>query len=130
MMVRHYARVVGMVLFVLGLGGAFGLWYLKPAGIVLYCFTAAFFFYAGFSRWSRPKEIRPLVGGIGVLYFLSGALLFVAYELLQIHASYYDLRHSILRLTIGILSMLAARYLPDRAKGVSLTQEGHPDEPE
>lgn len=131
MSVRSYARVVGMALAVLGLGGVLGLWYLSAGAIVLYWFTAAFFLCAGFSRSFLREEVRYLVGGMGIIYLLSGVLLGVAYELPSIFADYYALTQSILCLAIGTLSIFAARYLPDqRARAHSLTEQRYPDDPE
>ncbi len=129
--VRSYARVVGTALAVLGLGGVLGLWYLSAGAIVLYWFTAAFFLYAGFSRSFLPEEVRYLVGGMGIIYLVSGVLLGVAYEVPAILANYYALTQLILRLTIGTLSIFAARYLPDqRARARSPAKQSYPEDPE
>lgn len=129
MSVHHYARVAGVVLAALGLGGLLGLWYVKPGSIALYLTTAAVFSYTGFLRPGR-RDCLYIVGGLGVLYFLSGGLLALAYLLPTIPADYHDRAHSIVRLTIGTLCFLAAYYLPDRVSSGSPTEEERPDDPE
>ncbi len=109
--VHHYAAVTGVVLAALGLGGALGLWYLKTGAIVLYLPTAAVLCYAGLVG-SAHRDCPTIVGGLGALYMLSGGLLALAYELPSVPADHYDFWQSILRLTLGALSILAALYLP------------------
>ncbi len=126
--VQLYAGGMGIVLAALGLGGLLGLWHVRTGGIILYLVTAVALSYVSFSRWTRG-ECRLVVGGLGALYFLSGCLLLVAYDLPVIPADYYDLYHSIVRLSIGTLSILAAYYLPDHTPARSVAAEEHPGNP-
>lgn len=127
--VQSYASDMGIVLAALGLGGLLGLWHVKTGGIIIYLVTAVALTYVSFSSSAR-EECRLAVGGFGALYFLSGCLLLLAYDLPAIPADYYDLYHSIVRLSVGTLSILAAYYLPARTPANrSVAEEEHPGNP-
>ena len=87
----------------------FGLWYAKTgASIALYLLSAAILCYAFFVG-TACRNCPTIVGGVGVLYLFSGGLLLVAYVLPSDKSVWWQ---SILRLTVGTLSMLAALFLP------------------
>ncbi|MDQ3965223.1 MAG: hypothetical protein M3246_02030 [Actinomycetota bacterium] len=115
-MLRTYARVAGIVLFVLGAGGLVGIWDVTPVGRiaymddVLYLFTAAIFLYVGFARTS-PEEIRYVAGGMGLLYLLSSGLLAAALLFFGLYSGAYELAYALIHAAFGILSILAAGFL-------------------
>lgn len=81
---------------------------------LLFLATAPIFLYAGFSRMSG-REIRGVVGGMGVLYLLSGIL--VISEILFFNEASLPLQASqqkgdLIRLAVGVVCVLAAWFLP------------------
>ena len=73
-MLRIYTRVLAVVLALIGvaaLAGAFGV---GPGAAVLYLISAGTVAYAGSSE-REPDVVRTVVGGVGLLFWISGLLL-------------------------------------------------------
>ncbi len=115
-MLRIYAYLVGAGLFVVVAAGLFGTWDITPtkeiiyADYFLYLVTAAIFFYVGFAR-SRAEEIRFVIGGVGLLYLLSGVFVVTALLLFDLSFEAYELVYNLMRAAFGALSIFAARFL-------------------
>jgi hypothetical protein len=115
-MLRIYAYLVGAGLFVVVAAGLFGTWDITPtkeiiyADYLLYLVTAAIFFYVSFAR-SRAKEIRYVVGGIGLLYLLSGVFVVAGLLLFVLSFEAYELGYNLMRAAFGALSIFAASFL-------------------
>lgn len=113
-MLRTYARVVGAtltLLSVMGIAGILG----DVVGLVegiLYLGTGGIFLYTGLGRIDI-RDVRDVIGGMGVLYLLASMLtlsISTVYHLPPL--GNYDLTDDYVRTAFGILSILAARFLP------------------
>ncbi len=115
-MLRIYAYLVGAGLFVVVAAGLFGTWDITLtkeiiyADYFLYLVTAAIFFYVSFAR-SRAEEIRFVIGGVGLLYLLSGVFVVAALLLFDLSFEAYELVYNLIRAAFGALSIFAARFL-------------------
>lgn len=111
-MIRAYARIVGLVLVLLGLAGPVGVVDVSAAASFYHAAVGVLFVYLGF--WQRDASVvRSTVGGLGILLLVvkavticvpllwGGSLLLGPIELTC--------------LVVGILSILAARHLRDDA---------------
>ncbi len=115
-MLRIYAYLVGAGLFVVVAAGLFGTWDITPtkeiiyADYFLYLVTAAIFFYVSFARASA-REIRYVIGGIGLLYLLSGVFVVAGLLLYDLSFEAYELVYNLMRAAFGAFSILVARFL-------------------
>lgn len=112
-LVRVYAGVMGMVLTILSVGGLMGMWYVAVGRIPLLLGTAAIYFFAGFGRLGI-KENRVLIGALGILYLLSGALLFVLSVLDGVSLSNQEVKIVLTRVTLGASSVLVWFFCRDK----------------
>lgn len=120
MVVRTYARIVGLILVVAGLGGLFylpRLFFIPDLSLGESCFhlaTGTIFAYLGFFQ---PDEevIRPVVGGLGVLLLLGKGTI-ISTGLLWGEAHLFG-PTEITCIVFGITSVLAAKYLRYGASG-------------
>jgi hypothetical protein len=105
-----YARLAGMALLVAAAAGLaiFG-W--EEAAIYYHAGLGLFFLFVGFSGW-ETTTVRQVVGGLGVLLVVVKGLAILATWLLPIR--YLHGPVEIACLIVGVASILAARYLPDR----------------
>ncbi len=76
----------------------------------LHLVTAAIFFYVSFARASA-REIRYVVGGIGLLYLLSGVFVVVGLLLYDLSFEAYELVYNLMRAAFGAFSIFVARFL-------------------
>ncbi len=109
-MIRAYARVVGVVLVSLGLwhflGGADA-----PGGTSVYhAGLGALFAYVGFFQRDEIT-VRRVVGGLGLLILLVKVVIILA-PLLWAEVLLWG-PIEVTCLVVGVLSILAARFLPD-----------------
>ena len=114
--IRAYARIVGLVLVLVGLAHLSGL--LGAAeeasswGPGLYQLgLGSLFVCSGFLRGSA-RAVRQMVGGLGVLTLLGTAVDILAPFLVWGGALLWG-PIAVTGLVVGILSLLAASYLPD-----------------
>ncbi len=86
------------------------MWGQSPLRIILFLGTSVIFLYAGFGRVSA-EDLRAIVGGMGILYLVSAGFLIVVWGWLSMPDD-PEVPKILLRGTIGILSLLCARFLP------------------
>ena len=75
-MLRIYTRVLAVVLALIGVAALAGVFGLGPGAGVLYLISAGIVAYAGSSE-REPDIVRTVVGGVGLLFWISGLLLAV-----------------------------------------------------
>ena len=111
-MLRLYARIVGVLLVSFGLSGFAGLVGLPVVSSFYHAAVGVLFTYLGF--WQRDASVvRGMVGGLGVMLLLvKGATMLVP---LLWGGSLLLGPIEVTCLAVGVLSVLAARYLSDDA---------------
>ena len=109
-MLRMYSRIVGVALALWAIAALLGVWGQSTGRIVLFLGTSLIFLYAGFAR-VNAKDLRAIVGGMGILYLVSAGFLIVVWGWLSMPDD-PEVPKILLRGTIGILSLLCARFLP------------------
>jgi hypothetical protein len=75
-MLHIYARVLAVALALIGVAALAGILWAGPAAGVLYLISAGIVAYAGSSE-RHPDVVRAVVGGMGLLFWISGLLLAV-----------------------------------------------------
>jgi hypothetical protein len=75
-MLRIYTRVLAVVLALIGVAALAGIWGVGPGASVFYLISAGIVAYAGSSE-REPDIVRTVVGGMGLLFWISGLLLAV-----------------------------------------------------
>jgi hypothetical protein len=75
-MLRIYTRVLAVVLALIGVAALAGVFGVGPGAGVLYLISAGIVAYAGFSE-RDPDIVRTVVGGMGLLFWISGLFLAV-----------------------------------------------------
>lgn len=73
-MLRVYTRVLAVALALIGVAALAGILWVGPAAGVLYLISAGIVAYAGSSE-REPDIVRTVVGGMGLLFWISGLLL-------------------------------------------------------
>src|SRR4028119_398324 len=73
-MLRIYTRVLAVVLALIGVAALAGVFGVGPGAGVLYLISAGIVAYAGSSE-REPDVVRTVVGGMGLLFWISGLLL-------------------------------------------------------
>ena len=111
-MLRTYARVVGIGLALWGIAALLGVWGQSPLRIVLFLGSALIFLYAGFGP-VNANELRIIVSGMGILYLVSAGLLVLVWAWFSTSDD-PEVPKILLRGTIGIASLLCAKFLPQR----------------
>lgn len=123
-MVRTYAKVVGIVIILIGVVGLvageaplFGLVNIEIAEDVIHLLTGGVMAAAGFGV-RDTNVVRTVVGVIGVLYLLVGVLGFVApglFGLLPAHG--YSVVDNLIHLVLGVLGVAVAWAVRDTVRG-------------
>ena len=108
-LIRAYSRVVGVAFALLGLAGLVNLVQWAPPVNIAHLFIGITFAWCGFLV-RDTETVRMAVGGIGALLVLSKALIMAP---LLLGRAYFHLPIEVTCLVIGLLSVLAARYLRD-----------------
>ena len=75
-MLRIYTRVLAVVLALIGVAALAGVFGVGPGAGVLYLISAGIVAYAGSSE-RDPDIVRTVVGGMGLLFWISGLFLAV-----------------------------------------------------
>ena len=124
MLLRTYARGAEVVLTVVAMAGFLGLPVLEGGEPLLFLGTAAIFAYVGF--WNRDDAvIRAVIGGLGVLYLISGVLLAISLVALELPFESRGYVETIGLAAFGGISVVCARALPCE-DGPSRSDEVHP----
>lgn len=114
-MLRRYSRIVGAgfalwaIAALVGVGGQ-----QLSLRIVLFLGTALIFLYTGFGR-VNTTEMRTIIGGMGILYLVSAGFLIIVWAWMSTPDD-PEMPNILLRGTMGILSLLCARFLPQESK--------------
>ena len=119
-MVREYGKVVGVTVIVIGVVGLllgqkslFGALNIDFAEDVIHLVTGGLLAYVGFAK--RDSGVaRTVVGAIGVVYLLVGAISFAEPNPLGLFPSEYSVLDNLIHLTLGILAIAVAWLLPRR----------------
>ena len=111
-MIRTYAKVVGVVLALLGLAGFTGVAGVAWAASFFHAAVGLLFAYAGFVQ-KDVAVVRTMVGGMGVLLLVVKVVTILSPSLLGEAPLFGPIE--ITCLVVGLLSVLAARYLRDDA---------------
>ncbi len=118
--VRNYARILGIVLLLVGVLGLilgnmlFGLFNSDLLEDIIHLGSGGLMAYVGFAL--RDNNLaRTLVGGLGVVYLLVGLLGFVDPNLFGLIPTGYTLADNLLHLALGILGIVVGFLLPRNA---------------
>ena len=117
---REYGKVVGVTVVLIGIVGLmlgqkslFGALYIDIAEDLIHLVTGGLLAYVGFAK--RDSGVaRAVVGGIGVVYLLVGAISFAEPNPLGLFPSEFSLLDNLIHLTLGILAIGVAWVLPGR----------------
>jgi hypothetical protein len=122
-MVRTYAKVVGIVIILVGVVGLIageepllGLFNIEIAEDIVHLLTGGIMAAVGFGV-RDTNVVRTVVGVIGVVYLLVGVLGFLApglFGLLPAHG--YSLADNLLHLVLGVLGVAVAWLIPTTAR--------------
>ncbi len=125
-MARLYARVVGIVVILIGvlglilgeelLAGAFNIDIVED---IVHLASGALLLYAGFAARDAGL-VRNIVGGLGVVYLLVGLLGFVVPDLFGLLPHEYTIYDNLLHLVLGILGIVAAWVVKDTRTGTAM----------
>ena len=121
-MVREYGRVVGVTVVLIGIVGLllgqkslFGALNIDIAEDVIHLVTGGLLAYVGFAR-REDGLARAVVGSIGVVYLLVGAISFLDPNPLGLFPSEYSVLDNLIHLTLGILAIAVVWLLPRRGQ--------------
>lgn len=108
MTAQLFAKVVGVILIplgvlglILGEGQLAGLLNIDLVENIIHLATGALYAYVGFAR-TDPGLLRNVVGGLGVVYTIVGALGFIVPEMFGLIPSGYSFLDNLIHLVIGI----------------------------
>ena len=117
-MVREYGKIVGVSVVLIGIVGLllgqkslFGALNIDIAEDVIHLVTGGLLAYVGFAKRDSGLA-RAVVGGIGVVYLLVGAIGFAEPNPLGLFPSEYSVLDNLIHLTLGILAIAVAWILP------------------
>jgi len=120
--VREYGKVVGVTVVVIGILGLllgqrslFGALNIDIAEDLIHLATGGLLAYVGFSK-SNSEAARSVVGGIGIVYLLVGAISFAEPNPLGLFPSEYSVLDNAIHLTLGILAIAVVWVFPPRGK--------------
>ncbi len=117
-MVREYGKIVGVSVVLIGIVGLllgqkslFGALNIDIAEDVIHLVTGGLLAYVGFAKPDSGLA-RAVVGGIGVVYLLVGAISFAEPNPLGLFPSEYSVLDNLIHLTLGVLAIAVAWLLP------------------
>jgi hypothetical protein len=122
---RLYAKVVGVIIVLLGVGGLllgdkslFGVLNIDIAEDVIHLVTGGLMAAVGFR--GSDSAVRTVVGGLGVVYLLVGVLGFIVPDLFGLLPHEYEtVLDNLIHLTLGVLGIVigfvVGRSAVDRA---------------
>ncbi len=121
-MVRQYAKVVGVVVILIGVVGLlfgnedlFGQLNIDIVEDFIHLVTGGLMAFVGF-RSADESAVRSVVGGLGVVYLAVGVIGFFVPELFGLLPHGYDLLDNVIHLALGVLGIAVAWLLPQRAE--------------
>ncbi len=125
MYARLYAKVVGLTIVLIGVGGVllgekslFGVLNIDIAEDVVHLVTGALMAGVGFR--GSDKAVRSVVGGLGVVYLLVGVLgIFVPDMFGLLPHEYTTVLDNLIHLSLGVLGIAVGFFLGQRAVGQS-----------
>ena len=113
-LVRQYARIVGIVVIVIGIVGLIagerqlaGLINVDIVEDIVHIVTGGLLAWAGFALRDL-RMVRNIVGGLGVVYVLVGILGFIDQELFGLLPHRYTVFDNLLHLVLGALNIVVA----------------------
>jgi len=116
--VREYGKVVGVTVVLIGIVGLvlgqkslFGALNIDIAEDLIHLVTGGLLAYVGFAKRDSGLA-RRVVGAIGVVYLLVGAISFAEPNPLGLFPSEYSVLDNLIHLTLGILAIAVAWVLP------------------
>lgn len=118
---RLYAKVVGVVIVLIGLGGLalgeqslFGVLNIDIAEDVIHLVTGGLMAAVGFR--GSDSAVRMVVGGLGVVYLLVGVLGFFVPDLFGLLPHEYEtVFDNLIHLTLGVLGIVVGFFVGVRA---------------
>ena len=117
-MVREYGKIAGVSVILIGIVGLllgqkslFGVLNIDIAEDVIHLVTGGLLAYVGFAKPDSGLA-RAVVGGIGVVYLLVGAISFAEPNPLGLFPSEYSVLDNLIHLTLGVLAVAVAWLLP------------------
>ncbi len=115
--VRQYARVVGIVVIVVGVLGLLlgserllGLFNIDLLEDIVHLVTGGLMAYVGFALRDNTLA-RNLVGGLGAVYLLIGVLGFIVPNLFGLLPTGYNLADNLLHLALGFLGIFVGWFV-------------------
>jgi len=112
--VREYGKIVGVSVVLIGIVGLllgqkslFGALNIDIAEDVIHLVTGGLLAYVGFAKPDSGLA-RAVVGGIGVVYLLVGAIGFAEPNPLGLFPSEYSVLDNLIHLTLGVLAIAIA----------------------
>lgn len=119
-MVRLYAKVVGVTVILIGIGGLllgdkslFGVLNIDLVEDGIHLLTGGLLAYAGFVARDL-KVVRLIVGGIGIAYLGLGFLGFVEPTLFgAVPSGYETVLDNLIHLTLGVLGIVVGFFVKD-----------------
>jgi hypothetical protein len=110
-MLRIYTRVLAVVLALIGVAALAGVFGVGPGAGVLYLISAGIVAYAGSSE-REPDIVRTVVGGMGLLFWISGLFLAVIMGALGFPYEGRFWEVGLWHAALGALSLSCAVLLP------------------
>jgi len=120
-MARTYAKVVGVVLLVVGVVGLF----LSDDGFIglntdlvediIHLATGGLLAYVGFK--GEDDMLKSVVMALGVIYLIVGVIGFILPDLFGLIPNEYGLFDNLLHLVLGVVAILAVRMGPQVGGG-------------
>lgn len=121
-MVRQYAKVVGVVVVLIGVVGLvlgdkdlFGQLNIDIVEDIVHLATGGLMAFVGF-RSRDESAVRSVVGGLGVVYLAVGVIGFFVPMLFGLLPNGYNPLDNIIHLALGVLGIAVAWLLPQRAE--------------
>jgi len=125
MYARQYARIVGLTIVLIGVGGVllgekslFGVLNIDIAEDIIHLVTGGLMAAVGFR--GSDRAVRSVVGGLGVVYLLVGVLGFVVPDLFGLLPhEYHTVLDNLIHLSLGVLGVTVGFFLGQRPVGQS-----------
>lgn len=113
---RLYAKAVGVIIVLIGVGGLllgekslFGVLNIDIVEDIVHLATGGLMAAVGFR--GSDSAVRTVVGGLGVVYLLVGVLGFIVPDLFGLLPHEYHLVDNLIHLTLGVLGIVVGFFL-------------------